>query len=208
MSIIKKLYELHFRKRIQGLEDENYESETLLDVMIPYADLMTLLLIFFVFFYIISDIQSSEKVLEEKMEVIEKAKLDSLLKLNEQVITIPGEVLFETGDAELKEDAFGTLRMVAENIKNEIGDEENWLIRIEGHTDDVPISNWKFRSNWELSTARAVSLVRFFLENSYFDADQMTASGYGEFKPIVANDSPQNRRINRRVEIRLSRSSE
>ncbi len=208
MSIIKKLTELNVRRRIEGLEDENYENENLLDVMVPYADLMTLLLIFFVFFYTISGIQTADNVTDESVEVIEKTKLDSLLKLNEQVITIPGEILYETGDAELKKVSYKTLDLIAAEIKNEMRDEDNWVIRVEGHTDDVPISNWKYRSNWELSTSRAVSIVRYFLENGYFEAEQMTAMGYGKFKPLAPNDTQENRRKNRRVEIRLSKSSE
>lgn len=182
------------------------------NIMLPYADLMTLLLVFFVFFFIISDYNMAKQIVEENMEVveedeeiIEKAKLDSLLDLNEQVITIPGEILFESGQADLRWSAKQALVQVAENIRRWIGDDDSWELRIEGHTDNVPIFTSKYASNWELSTARALRIVRFFMVNNFFPPEQMQAMGYGEFKPLVPNTSPTNKALNRRVEIRLSR---
>jgi len=74
-------------------------------------------------------------------------------------------------------------------------------IRVEGHTDDLPISTKRFPSNWELSTARATSVVRYYLENYDVDPRQFSAAGYSEYKPLYDNDSPENRAKNRRVEI-------
>ena len=121
------------------------------------------------------------------------------------MITIPGEILFSSGKAELRWQSLRALAQVAENIKREIGNEEGWQIRIEGHTDNVPISTVKFESNWDLSMARALSIVKFFVENDFFPPDQLQAMGYGEFKPIAPNDTDENKRKNRRVEIRLTR---
>jgi chemotaxis protein MotB len=176
------------------------------DIMTPYGDLMTLLLVFFVFFFIISDIEKSQRIIEQNAKVSEsQAVIDSLLDLNETVITIPGEILFTSGSADLRWQSLRALAQVAENIKREIGDEDGWQIRIEGHTDNVPITTIKYESNWDLSMGRSLSIVKFFVENDFFPPDQMQAMGYGEFKPIVPNDTTENKRKNRRVEIRLTR---
>jgi len=188
------------------LEEDLDDSQNYGDIMTPYGDLMTLLLVFFVFFFILSDIQKSQRIIEQNAKLSEEqAKVDSLLDLNETVITIPGEILFSSGKAELRWQSLRALAQVAENIKREIGNEEGWQIRIEGHTDNVPISTVKFESNWDLSMARALSIVKFFVENDFFPPDQLQAMGYGEFKPIAPNDTDENKRKNRRVEIRLTR---
>jgi len=188
------------------LEEDLDDSQNYGDIMTPYGDLMTLLLVFFVFFFILSDIQKSQRIIEQNAKLSEEqAKVDSLLDLNETVITIPGEILFSSGKAELRWQSLRALAQVAENIKREIGDEEGWQIRIEGHTDNVPISTLKYESNWDLSMARALSIVKFFVENDFFPPDQLQAMGYGEFKPIAPNDTDENKRKNRRVEIRLTR---
>ena len=74
-------------------------------------------------------------------------------------------------------------------------------IRVEGHTDNVPIHTRRYPSNWELSTARAVNVVKYFADAGQIDPQRLSAVGYGESKPLVANDSAQNRAKNRRVEI-------
>ncbi len=194
------------RRKMNDLEEDLEDSLNLGDMMTPYGDLMTLLLVFFVFFFILSDIDKSQRIIEQNAKISEEqAKIDSLLDLNETVITIPGEILFSSGEAELRWQSLRALAQVAENIKREIGIEEGWQIRIEGHTDNVPISTIKYESNWDLSMARALSIVKFFVENDFFPPDQLQAMGYGEFKPITPNDSEENRRKNRRVEIRLTR---
>ena len=196
--------------RIEDLSDEVKENQNLLDVMIPYADLMTLLLVFFVFFYITMDYEKNRKIIEQNKRIVEQherlielAKLDSLLDVNEQVITIPGEVLFSTGEALLKWESLRTLAQVARNIQGRIKGEPGWQVRVEGHTDNRPILSGSYASNWELSSARALNVVRFFMDNNFFPPEQMQAMGYGEFKPLVPNDSTINRKKNRRVEIRL-----
>ncbi|HSQ33995.1 MAG TPA: OmpA family protein, partial [Peptostreptococcaceae bacterium] len=74
-------------------------------------------------------------------------------------------------------------------------------IVIEGHTDNIPIKSSKYGSNWELSTQRAVSVVRFFVEQKGMSPTQFSATGYGEYKPLVDNKTPENRAKNRRVDI-------
>jgi chemotaxis protein MotB len=213
MSINSNLTGSALEKRLDDLNDEAFESENLLDVMVPFADMMALLLVFFVFFYVITDFEKNKRIVEQNQMIIEQnekltelAKLDSLLDFNEQVITIPGEVLFNTGEALLKWEALRTLAQVARNIQNRINNEPGWQIRIEGHTDNVPIISGPYASNWELSSARALNVVKFFMDNHFFPPEQMQAMGYGEFKPLVPNDNIKNRKKNRRVEIRLIKS--
>ena len=76
-------------------------------------------------------------------------------------------------------------------------------VRVEGHTDNVPIQTRRFPSNWELSVARAVNVVKYFAEVSNIDPHRLSAVGYGESRPIIANDTASNRVQNRRVEILL-----
>jgi chemotaxis protein MotB len=194
------------RRKMNDLEEDLEDSQNMGDIMTPYGDLMTLLLVFFVFFFILSDIEKSQRIIEQSAKLsAEQAKIDSLLDLNETVITIPGEILFESGKADLRWQSLRALAQVAENIKREIAGESGWQIRIEGHTDNVPISTVKYESNWDLSMARALSIVKFFVENDFFPPDQLQAMGYGEFRPIAPNDTDENKRKNRRVEIRLTK---
>jgi len=202
-ALRRRFADLSMVKRMNDLYDETSENENMLDVMIPYADLMTLLLVFFVFFFIISDFKKSRMIEHQQIKLHEIAQVDSTANLNEQVITIPGEVLFESGKAELKFGSLRALALVARKIEKQINNEKGWQIRVEGHTDNVPIHNRRYKSNWELSTARALSVVEFFVENNYFSPDVLQAMGYGEFKPVSPNDTPEHRRENRRVEIRV-----
>ena len=173
-------------------------DETLLDTMIPYADLMTLLLVFFVFFFIVS---SQYELLQQEAMKAKGLSFD----LNEKTITVPSEILFKSGKADLKEGAEEALDLIAKSIKDSFQLDLGWEIRIEGHTDNIPINNSEFPSNWELSTARAISVVRVFIENDHFLPSQLQAMGFGEYKPIVDNDSAENRKKNRRVDIKINK---
>ena len=84
---------------------------------------------------------------------------------------------------------------VIQNIRNPV--------RIEGHTDNVPIATRRFPSNWELSTARAVQVLKYFIAAGEIDPSRLSAVGYGEAKPVLPNNTPENRTKNRRVEIVL-----
>ena len=74
-------------------------------------------------------------------------------------------------------------------------------IMVEGHTDNVPIATKRFRDNWQLSTERALSVLSYLLRNKKLDPVRFAAAGYGEYKPIVSNDTPENKALNRRVDI-------
>ena len=113
-------------------------------------------------------------------------------------ITIDDPVMFESGDAGLRPKAYPILTRVASLARG-------WpnTIRIEGHTDSDPIRTEKFPSNWELSTARALSVLHFFQDDAGFDPIDLVAIGRGEFDPIALNDTPENKAKNRRIEIHI-----
>jgi len=113
-------------------------------------------------------------------------------------ITIDDPVMFESGDAGLRPKAYPILTRIASLARG-------WpnTIRIEGHTDNDPIRTEKFPSNWELSTARALSVLHFFQDDAGFDPIDLVAIGRGEFDPIALNDTPENKTKNRRIEIHI-----
>lgn len=112
-------------------------------------------------------------------------------------IEINASVLFTPGEAFLSDNSIETLRAVAQVLKSH--DHE---IQVEGHTDNQPINTVYFPSNWELSTARASSVIRLFIESG-IDGQRMTALGYGENRPVDTNDTIEGRMRNRRVSIMI-----
>lgn len=108
------------------------------------------------------------------------------------------DLFFRSGEATLKPNTYKTLNKIAELIKKKFA---NHLIRVEGHTDNLPIKSAMFPSNWELSSARACAVARYFIENKDFNSNLLAAIGYADNKPLVPNNSDANRRQNRRVEI-------
>lgn len=113
------------------------------------------------------------------------------------VLTFVAEVLFDSGKAEVKPQALETLGKVAGVIQQKVPDRD---IGIDGHTDNDPIKHSGWKSNWELSTGRATSVLHV-LEEEGVDPRRMVASGYGEYRPVASNDSSEGRQQNRRVEI-------
>jgi chemotaxis protein MotB len=105
---------------------------------------------------------------------------------------------YDSGASELKPDTLSIMDQLAVALANLEND-----IRIEGHTDNVPIRTSRYRSNWELSTARATTLVKYFISKHGFDPNRLSASGCGEFRPVADNDTPENRALNRHVDIIL-----
>jgi chemotaxis protein MotB len=114
------------------------------------------------------------------------------------VITIREAGVFQIGSADLSPAARGVLREVADAMQ----DVDN-PVRIEGHTDDVPIHTVKFSSNWELSTARATTVIAFFVQERGLSPTRFSAAGYAEFHPRVASNAADARAQNRRVDIVL-----
>lgn len=143
-------------------------------------------------------------------------KLEDILsneQLNESVrlqisdkglsIIIDDAVMFAPGNAELKPKVYPILTRIAALARG-------WpnTIRIEGHTDNDPIKTAQFPSNWELSSARAMSVLHFFQDDAGFDPRNLSAIGKGEYQPIAPNDTPENKGKNRRIEIYVDYNKE
>jgi chemotaxis protein MotB len=112
------------------------------------------------------------------------------------VISLTGEILYELGLAEIREQGREVLAMISDILKNIPND-----IMIEGHTDDLPIRTDEFPSNWELSTARAVNVIKFLIEERNVEPARLSAAGYSEYRPVAENYTAKGRAANRRVEV-------
>lgn len=116
------------------------------------------------------------------------------------------EVLFAQGAASLGpegEEKLGQLAVALNQIAAEIPDDIDWILQVEGHTDDIPVRAGRFADNWDLSTERALSVVRFLAESG-LPANRLAAAGYGEFQPLDDAGSDEARRRNRRIEMKLT----
>jgi chemotaxis protein MotB len=226
------------------------EHENLERWLITYADLITLLLAFFIMMYTFSkhdsekykeltghlksiftggssvaaagaaagnvpfDISlkvpgSAQDVKERLEEEIKKLAGTDALEKKISVITdergivirVLDEAFFDLGKADLKQGAKRTLDTIAPVIAAV----DNPL-RVEGHTDDIPIATSEFRSNWELSVRRATEVVRYLVEKHDLTPRRISAVGYAEYHPVAPNDTAENRSRNRRIEIIVSKS--
>ncbi|QPA30152.1 flagellar motor protein MotB [Thermaerobacillus caldiproteolyticus] len=134
-------------------------------------------------------------------QYIEKQHLTGELKttLTEEglLITILNDILFDSGSADVRPQD----QKLAKEISRLLVMNPPRNIIVSGHTDNVPIRNSKFSSNWELSVMRAVNFMKLLLENKQLDPRWFSAKGYGEFKPVASNDTAEGRMKNRRVEI-------
>jgi len=117
------------------------------------------------------------------------------------VVRVLDKTFFDEGRAELKDKAKNVLDKLAPILS-----ELNNNIRIEGHTDNVPINTYEFRSNWELSTRRATEVVRYLIEKHKIPPEKLSVSGYAEYKPVVSNNTPEERAMNRRIEVIILKS--
>jgi len=226
------------------------EHENLERWLLTYADLITLLLAFFIMLYTFSkqDAQKYQEVTSNlksifsggkgvagkgsgtgviPLEAMSKADSDEEIKkqLEEQikevtsedskqknisvisdergtVVRIMDKAFYDEGKADLKERAKQTLDKIIPVVKS-----VNNHIRIEGHTDNIPISKGEFKSNWELSVRRATEVVRYLIEKGNIPPQRISATGYAEYRPVVNNDTAENRALNRRIEIILAKSS-
>ena len=244
------------RRRKKKSRHEEHMSESWL---LPYSDLLTLLLALFIVLFAVSSVDSSkfdkisrafnmafeggtgvfqnpspipeerltgiegeegadkEKEKEKNPAEMEKEKLSDIQekmnayiaeneldeKLNTSLtdggllLTIRDNVLFDSGVAEV--------RKRDENVAREIASllvmEPPRNIMISGHTDNVPIRNVEFESNWELSVMRAINFMKLLLENDKLDPSLFSANGFGEYKPVVSNETEAGKARNRRVEI-------
>ena len=119
------------------------------------------------------------------------------------IVRIMENASFESGYADVREEFLPALEKIAGLIDNESGE-----ITISGHTDNVPIANDRFRSNWDLSTSRAVSVAHEFMKLSPLDPKRITVTGHADTRPAAPNDTDENRARNRRVDISIVRGQD
>lgn len=215
--------------------------------LLTYSDLITLLMIFFIIMYTISNVdkkkmsqvaaslqtalvgEQSGKIIGEspgpKMipgqgegeaeamakarealtKFIKDAKLEAKVNVHEEerglVISIKEPLLFASGSAVINNEYMGVLEQLGLAL---VGFPN--AVKVEGHTDNIPISTSQFRSNWELSTARATNVLQFLIRQVNINPKRLSASGYGEYRNVYPNDNEIHRAQNRRVDIVLLRS--
>ncbi|MFQ5597156.1 MAG: flagellar motor protein MotB [Nitrospiria bacterium] len=134
------------------------------------------------------------KIIKEGISIPEEVTV--LREGNNLIINMADKVLFSPGKSEIVPEGIDLLEKLAPILRKQSNP-----IRIEGYTDNVPISTERFPSNWELSAARATAVYRFLAETGGIGEERMTAIGYGKYRPLLPNDSTENRARNRRVRI-------
>lgn len=116
-------------------------------------------------------------------------------------------MLFGQGEATLSEagkDEIAKVAALLRRIAEEIPEGIDWVIRVDGHTDDIPVRGGRFADNWELSQARALSVVRYMSEEEGIPPERLSANGFGEHRPLDPRDTPDARARNRRIELKLT----
>jgi len=136
------------------------------------------------------------RFVSELQKMIDGGQLTVSIEQGRIVINLPDNVLFKTGSAHVNKEGQQALKQIADVLK-EFSDRR---FQVEGHTDNVPMKSSRFPSNWELSTARALSVVHLMVEQGVA-AENVSAAGFGEFHPRADNETPEGRALNRRIEI-------
>ena len=147
----------------------------------------------------LSELEKAKLLLEEKLkqEIDDKSVRLEMAQKGLAIIFLT-EVLFDSGKTDIKQVAFPALDKIAGVLKDNIEDRN---IGIEGHTDNEPIKHSKWKSNWELSTSRATSVLHYLVDTKGIDPKRVAAIGYGEYRPVTSNDTAEGKKQNRRVEI-------
>ncbi len=193
--------------------------------LITLSDVLTLLLVFFIMFIVIAkatvkqalsaadpnrpaDVSGApsaarDKIFHEVSSQIEKLNLKDDVSVEaadrEIIITLKEKVTFRPGEAETLESS----EPILDNIASIIQRNRSFLVEIEGHTDNVPINTPLYPSNWELSVARATSVLKYFINRHGISPSRLSIKGNADQRPVASNDTPEARARNRRVEIRL-----
>lgn len=147
--------------------------------------------------------RQAEEIVEKVQEFLQEAALEAgaEVRIEERgvVMELPDRIFFEIGQADLKPEALSVLEKLADLFRGL----DNRVI-VEGHTCDLPIRTERFPSNWELSVGRSVAVTRYLVDRQGLAPERFIATGYGEYQPLVPNDSPTNRAKNRRVTVVIS----
>jgi chemotaxis protein MotB len=145
---------------------------------------------------------AKDSLISQMRNEIDKNQIQITQLADKLKVSIVDKILFPSGEATISEEGLEVLERVGNVLKSV----EDKIVRVEGHTDNVPISSKlqdKFPSNWELSTARATNVVRFLQETVEIDPTHLEAVGMGEHQPVAENDTREGRAQNRRIEIAL-----
>ncbi len=140
-----------------------------------------------------------KSLLQDAAARAELAGLKVIRRGNELVLRLDAAILFESGNDKLKDPSAPVLKAIADEIRD-----RPVTIRVEGHTDDRPIATLRFHSNWDLSTARATSVVEMLAEDANIAPERLAAVGYAQYQPVVPNSTPEGRSQNRRVDFVIS----
>lgn len=147
----------------------------------------------------LDELSQAKRLLEERLG---KEISDKQIKLQMMekglVITVVGDLLFDSGKAQIRQEAYPLLDKVSRILKDNMG---SFNIGIEGYTDNVAIKHSNWKSNWELSTARSLSVLHFLVNEKGISPERLSAIGFGEYRPVATNDTREGRKLNRRVEI-------
>jgi chemotaxis protein MotB len=203
--------------------------------LLTYADLITLLMVFFVLLFAMSKTDTAkfqqlaaslhnalgsgimtgsksdpftqnsgnpDSIIEQQVfdhikSAVNKFTKDNNLDGSKIIsITVSGALLFYNGTDQIKSDGTTLLKSIGEEVRSLTNN-----VRIEGHTDDIPIESDRFSSNWDLSAARAVAVVRYMADQAKIQPKRLSAVGFGQYQPIVPNDTREHRETNRRAVI-------
>ena len=147
----------------------------------------------------LSELERAKAELEDRLrkEINDKEVSVEMLERG-LVITFVSEVLFDSGKAKLRTESYEKLDKVSDVLQTTVRDLN---VGIEGHTDNVPIKHSGWKTNWELSSARAMSVLHYLIDNKGVEPNRLAATGYGEYHPVASNDTVEDRQKNRRVEI-------
>jgi chemotaxis protein MotB len=146
------------------------------------------------------DIKLIRSSLDEQLGLdgLSTSSVDVIRDAQGIVIRVSDRLLFEPASAELNPEALPLLRAVAGVLRG-LGSD----VRVEGHTDNVPVLSERYPTNWELSSARATTVLRYLIEEGGLDPRRLVAAGYGEYRPVASNTTPEGRALNRRADIVL-----
>jgi chemotaxis protein MotB len=143
-------------------------------------------------------LETFRQMLERFRSMVESGKLKIKIVNNKMLVEMASAILFPSGSEKLSDEGKEALAEVAQILITI----EGRSFQVAGHTDNVPIKNRKFKSNWDLSAARAVSVVKHLVENG-MEISVLSAAGYGETQPVASNDEEEGKAQNRRIEIVL-----
>jgi chemotaxis protein MotB len=146
-----------------------------------------------------TELERAKRSLEQSLQK-EIGEYKARLEMTERglVITFLAEVFFDSGKDVIRTDGEYSLEKVARVLNHDVPDSR---VAIEGHTDSEPIKHSGWKSNWELSSARALSVLHYLIDECEVAPQRLSANGYGQYLPVVSNDTPKGKQQNRRVEI-------